>query len=181
MKGWTEERIALAVKLWAEGKTAAAIAEAIGWGMTRNAVIGMLNRRKLKINGKKAGPGRVSKLVLGARAPKPHAPAKRQLPAIRPAREETIFIPRCVVPARPSRPASQCAISKNEASPEAAERVLALKPGQCRYPLGDPLDPAFRFCAAPIKAEGKPYCAAHHRLCHRPSPFAGEGGREAAG
>jgi GcrA cell cycle regulator len=41
-----------------------------------------------------------------------------------------------------------------------AEKVLALAPGTCRWPCGDPRHPDFFFCAASAVAE--PYCE-HHR------------------
>jgi hypothetical protein len=46
-------------------------------------------------------------------------------------------------------------------SESVASKVLALAPGECRWPEGNLDDPAgFRFCAAPI-ARGR-YCAAHY-------------------
>jgi len=56
-----------------------------------------------------------------------------------------------------------------------AAQVRELAAGECRYPIGDPARPAFRFCCAPI-ARGA-YCEEHYRLTHmtierRPSaPF----------
>ena len=40
---WTDERIKLLTKLWAEGQSASKIAETLG-GVTRNAVIGKVHR-----------------------------------------------------------------------------------------------------------------------------------------
>jgi hypothetical protein len=44
-------------------------------------------------------------------------------------------------------------------NPSIAEKVVALAPGTCRWPHGDPGHSDFRFCGAP--AGGGPYCAAH--------------------
>jgi GcrA cell cycle regulator len=41
---WTEERIAELTRMWSEGLTARQIAELLGDGITRNAVIGKANR-----------------------------------------------------------------------------------------------------------------------------------------
>ena len=58
---WNEENIARLRKLSKEGKNARQIAESLGEGTTRNAVIGKLNRLKKKSKGKpaagKAGRG----------------------------------------------------------------------------------------------------------------------------
>lgn len=48
----------------------------------------------------------------------------------------------------------------------------ALKPGSCRYPIGFPKEPDFRFCTAnvvEINKCQKSYCAWHYALTHGPS------------
>ena len=42
--GWTEDRISVLQKLWLQGQTASQIAEQLGGGVTRNAVIGKAHR-----------------------------------------------------------------------------------------------------------------------------------------
>jgi hypothetical protein len=42
--GWTDERVEALRKLWADGKSAAQVALAIGGGATRSAVIGKVHR-----------------------------------------------------------------------------------------------------------------------------------------
>jgi hypothetical protein len=37
---------------------------------------------------------------------------------------------------------------------------------QCHWPLGDPLKPGFRYCAAGDVVAGKPYCDAHCRIAY---------------
>ena len=44
---WTDEKIAKLQELWGKGMTASQIADAIGDGITRNAVIGKAHRLKL--------------------------------------------------------------------------------------------------------------------------------------
>src|SRR6516164_8742039 len=41
-----------------------------------------------------------------------------------------------------------------------AAKVFALRPHMCRWPLGDPGRPDFRFCREPVVA-GKAYCEVH--------------------
>lgn len=45
------------------------------------------------------------------------------------------------------------------------KRIEQLAAGDCRWPCGDPKDPAFRFCGATAK-EGKPYCAHHAKIAY---------------
>jgi len=50
-----------------------------------------------------------------------------------------------------------------------AGKVVALKPEDCRYPIGDIRSSGFKFCCAPILMEvTSSYCAEHHELCHPP-------------
>ena len=44
-----------------------------------------------------------------------------------------------------------------------AEAVMALRRRSCRWPLGEPGEPGFRFCCAET-VEGKSYCAVHGRI-----------------
>jgi len=37
----------------------------------------------------------------------------------------------------------------------------------CKWPIGDPTDPAFRFCGLPAQ-QGKPYCEAHVAVAFQP-------------
>jgi GcrA cell cycle regulator len=43
--------------------------------------------------------------------------------------------------------------------------LVDLEPGDCRWPLGDPLEPGFQFCADAAHA-GTAYCARHHAIAH---------------
>lgn len=46
--GWTEDRVELLIQFWADGFSAAKCAEMLGGGVTRNGVIGKVNRLSLK-------------------------------------------------------------------------------------------------------------------------------------
>jgi len=68
---WTDERVELLKKMWAEGQSASQIAKELG-GVTRNAVIGKVHRLGLS---NRTGPG-------GAPGPVPaQAPAAPPAPA----------------------------------------------------------------------------------------------------
>ena len=45
--------------------------------------------------------------------------------------------------------------------------IVELKEAMCRWPLGDPTSPDFRYCGSP--ASGGPYCAHHGRMAYQPA------------
>src|SRR6516162_9476994 len=53
-----------------------------------------------------------------------------------------------------------------------AEKVIALAPGACRWPCGDPGHPDFHFCGDPVAK--RPYCE-HHRTMAYMAPRTGGG------
>ena len=69
--GWTEERVELLKKLWADGLSASQIAAQLG-GVTRNAVIGKVHR--LGLSGRAKSP---SSMVPRARKPRPASHSMR--------------------------------------------------------------------------------------------------------
>lgn len=144
--GWSEERVTLLRKLWAEGLSASQIAKQLG-GVTRNAVIGKVHR--LGLAGR-ATPSRPAKRPVRAARPRvlgPTAPRLR-LPS---------HMPYVVIPElEPLRFADGKVAS-----------VLTLTESMCRYPLGDPTDAAFAFCGR--AAPSGPYCCDHARLAYQPS------------
>ncbi|MCC5978743.1 MAG: GcrA cell cycle regulator [Salinarimonas sp.] len=57
-----------------------------------------------------------------------------------------------------------------EAVPEFEQRVtiMELREGMCRWPIGDPTSPEFRFCGARSDI-GSPYCDHHARIAYQPA------------
>jgi GcrA cell cycle regulator len=144
---WTEERVALLRKLWAEGLSASQIAKQLT-GVTRNAVIGKVHR--LGLAGR-ATPSRPAKRPVRASRPRvmgPSAPRSLRPPSSVP----SVIIPD-LEPLRldDGRPAN----------------VLTLNESMCKFPIGDPTDPSFAFCGRG-SASG-PYCSDHARLAYQPS------------
>ena len=45
--------------------------------------------------------------------------------------------------------------------------IVDLKEAMCRWPLGDPTSPDFRYCGSPAPGTG-PYCAHHGKLAYQP-------------
>ena len=64
------------------------------------------------------------------------------------------------VGALPSLPAASAPRLK-ESSPVRLPSTIG-----CRYPIGDPGTPNFRFCRAPRQSSSS-YCECHHKLCYR--------------
>jgi GcrA cell cycle regulator len=137
---WTEERIALLKKLWAEGLSASEVARRFD-GATRNSVIGKVHRLGLG--------GRVVQ-----RAPKPVGPrGRRRAQAPRPAWMSAPY-----TDARPLEP-----IKLDDGR---SATLLSLNERLCKFPIGDPNATDFAFCGRDVACG--PYCAAHARLAYRP-------------
>jgi GcrA cell cycle regulator len=138
---WTQDRIDTLRRLSQEGQTARQIAEQLG-GVSRNAVIGKLNRLNGVSDGKRrTAPKPVSAKVI--RVASPVAPR-----------------PRAAAPPVAPRPAIQC----NEVRGGAT--FLTLEAHMCRWPIGDPCGSDFSFCGQP--AQGRSYCSHHASQAYRP-------------
>jgi GcrA cell cycle regulator len=46
--------------------------------------------------------------------------------------------------------------------------IMELRESTCRWPLGDPTTPAFRYCGARA-VEGLPYCSHHAQVAYQPA------------
>ena len=152
---WTEDRVEILTKLWAEGLSASQIAKRLG-GVTRNAVIGKVHRLGLSGRAKPSRPKTVSKTRSAPKrtAAKPRAPRK----------------PAPVVQAPPPPPPVE---AKPLPNGEYAT-ILTIRDHMCKWPIGDPAASDFRFCGRRIK-EGEPYCEAHCNVAYQPSRRRGSG------
>ena len=155
---WTEDRVEVLKKLWAEGHSASQIAKELG-GVTRNAVIGKVHR-----------------LGLSGRAT-PSRPVKRPPRLARP--KPRIQPDGSVITPKPQRVVAEAPLKQNEkvamlaamppqplADGEAAT-ILTLRDSMCKWPIGDPADPKFAFCGR--KSTSGPYCAEHGKVAFQPA------------
>ena len=154
---WTEDRVDVLKKLWAEGHSASQIAKQLG-GVTRNAVIGKVHR--LGLSGR-ATPSRPVKRPPRLARPKPQVQAtgtvEVQTPTASP--EES----------RIRRSDQQAILSALAPAPVAdgeAATILTLRDSMCKWPIGDPADPQFAFCGR--KADCGPYCTEHAKVAFQP-------------
>jgi GcrA cell cycle regulator len=155
---WTDERVESLKKLWQEGLSASQIAGRLG-GVTRNAVIGKVHRLGL------AGRATTTRM-------KSHRP--RRIPAAprpRPPQKTSRFN------APPLSPLRELYRAEGEGwTPPVEEVVIPLHERKtlnqltescCRWPIGDPQDADFHFCARK-KVPGLPYCETHARRAFQP-------------
>ena len=144
--GWTDERVELLKKLWADGLSASQIAAELG-GITRNAVIGKVHR-----------------LGLSGRAKSPSSSSPRP----RKARSSGMM--------RISRPTirGNTALAYDyepelmEIPVEQRKSLLQLTEKTCRWPIGDPGGGEFFFCGGDTANE-LPYCSYHSRVAYQPA------------
>jgi GcrA cell cycle regulator len=162
---WTDERVELLRQLWLDGRSASQISAELGLGITRNAVIGKVHR--LGLSGR-------------AKSPSPAAPRVRQRPAA--------TAPRAPMATRTSNGGGGHVVRGNTAlafsidtavdtQPVFHEDVVVpmslrvtiveLKEAMCRWPLGDPTTPEFRYCGIQSTGSG-PYCAHHGKMAYQP-------------
>jgi GcrA cell cycle regulator len=183
---WTDERVELLKKMWAEGQSASQIAKELG-GVTRYAVIGKVHRLGLSNRaGSNASAATEAKAAPKPKAeakPKPvptPAPAPKAEPAPKPAPAASAPVPmparKQIIPAGQPLPPQP---SANEISPEALARVsevekkakkltlMDLTERTCKWPVGDPATDDFWFCGLPVQ-QGKPYCEAHVGVAFQP-------------
>jgi GcrA cell cycle regulator len=156
--GWTDERVELLKKLWADGLSASQIAGELG-GITRNAVIGKVHR--LGLSGRAKAPS--SALARPRKLRAPSAALRMARPAVR----GNTALARAM-------PAYELDISPE---PELLENIvpigqrctlLELSDSKCRWPIGDPGTPEFFFCGGKPVGE-LPYCAYHARAAYQPA------------
>ena len=161
---WTEQQIQMLKDMWGHGFSASEIAGRLGGGLTRNAVIGKAHRLKLSsrpspIAGSEEEAGRLAAMSTGM----PKSSRKRVM--LRP------------LPVLPVAPTTTVKAINNKGSASAfssfdnikrTEGVAVTKAGErhCRWPVGDPRSPDFRFCGC-MAYEGLPYCIDHARVAYQ--------------
>lgn len=161
--GWTDDRVELLSKLWAEGLSASQIAAALGGGVTRNAVIGKVHR--LGLSGRvKAGPAAAQRPARPRPAsPAGAAPATQAGDAPRATTSEAEPAPRT------GNQLDTRWAAEDAALPESLRvSIFELRDSMCRWPLGDPAKPDFAFCGAK-SVGGLPYCGYHCRIAYQPA------------
>jgi GcrA cell cycle regulator len=154
--GWSEERVELLKRLWGDGLSASQIAGQLGGGVTRNAVIGKVHRLGLAGRVKPGAPAPVPAPPVAARRPKPEQPVPAPSAAPLPPVLTALNGGAPPVAASPAIPVSQ------------RVTIMELRESMCRWPMGDPTSPEFRFCGARA-ITGLPYCTHHAQVAYQPA------------
>lgn len=153
---WTEERIAKLKQGWESGMTATQIAEMLGEGVTRNAVIGKAHRLGLE---SRPSPVKSTDAAPSAAPPSPPRAAAAPPPASPPpqaAPPAPAPVSHAVDPIPQPRPVAKPA----KGGKQARTTLLELNEKVCKWPIGHPDDADFHFCGKPSNA-GFPYCNDH--------------------
>jgi len=158
---WTDQKIQILKDMWGH-HSASEIAEHIG-GLTRNAVIGKAHRLKLSVQ-KSAESGGVSiQRLSGAVSQINKSSRKRVMMRTLP------VAPPATVVARQTPTAKDIFRSlEGIGGSTRSEGIAVTKAGDrhCRWPVGDPRSPDFRFCGCTAH-EGLPYCVDHARVAYQ--------------
>lgn len=170
---WTDERVELLKKLWADGLSASQIAAKLG-GVSRNAVIGKVHR--LKLSGRAKSPNK------GAPKAKRPTTARSGGGTFNPSARTQAFgatargsggggVSRTVGATALKADTEMRALELPDTRPiedivvPIAKRLhlTELNEHTCKWPYGDPLSGDFHFCGHRTD-EGSPYCAYHSKV-----------------
>jgi GcrA cell cycle regulator len=152
--GWTDERVELLKKLWADGLSASQIAAELG-GITRNAVIGKVHR--LGLSGRAKSPSSATPRPRKART---HTHMMRARPAMR---GNTALAHAYDYDVEPEPELIDNVIPLGQ-----RRTLLELTEDTCRWPIGDPGSTEFFFCGGQA-ATNLPYCGYHSRVAYQPA------------
>ena len=169
---WTDERVALLAKLWAEGLSASQIARQLG-GVTRNAVIGKVHRLKLSGRAKTTtSPNRAKKTSTSTeevQRTRTTAASTSQL-RVRPMVMGNNALKTEMLLDGAAEQRYQTSSEPNVFVMPTSRRLalVQLSEKTCRWPVGDPMSADFSFCGHEPR-EGSPYCSFHSKLAFQPA------------
>ena len=157
---WTDDRVELLKKLWADGLSASQIANELG-GVTRNAVIGKVHRLGL------AGRAKSTR----SSTPRPRSKPRAAKPTMRVpqfAGNAALRIDTAEEQAVVPRPAPRPVIEELFIPAEERATILDLNERRCRWPVGDPTQDDFYFCGRSCDPADS-YCEHHAGIAYQPS------------
>lgn len=159
---WTEERVELLRKLWREGRSAAQVAAALGPDTTRNAVIGKIHRLGLADRSTNSAVTQNAPRARAGKTARPQAAACLSTSGAVIGNVALAFAPEIAIAADP--------IAENVVVPITTRVTLMdLREAMCRWPLGDPNSPEFRFCGVKSPSGSGPYCRQHAAIAYQPA------------
>lgn len=175
---WTDERIDQLRTMWDKGMSASQIAEQLGGGITRNAVIGKahrlgLNSRPSPVKAEGGAP-RTKAAATPApavKASEPDTPLVRAAPPM-PRPVVQAVMPPAPMPLPNTGPVPPTTImhpmANKRSRPDSGKKItlLELTDKVCKWPIGHPDEEDFHFCGAPVNA-GTPYCLEHCAVAYQ--------------
>jgi GcrA cell cycle regulator len=170
---WTDERVEILRHMWLEGRSASQISAALGSGLTRNAVIGKVHRLGLAgrvkpgtdPNDSVAMPQRVQAAPRRAAS----APSRSASPTIMASTPMTHGATALAMDAEPQAQLQIARVEEDVVVPMSLRvTIVDLKESMCKWPLGDPTSPDFRYCGSGTTGAG-PYCQHHAKLAYQPA------------
>jgi GcrA cell cycle regulator len=175
---WTEDYVALLREAWGRGDSGSVIAatfsEMSGQKVTRNMVMGKLNREHLTRNPQGKRPPKEPGMARSVRIREPKPPINGdtnplplQLPPDHPLALPVATVEPCpenheTEPGDPNPPASPMSEDgrEDDGRPLGAKDIFELRGSDCRWPLGGMMEPVKFFCAQEAVI-GQPYCDEH--------------------
>lgn len=165
---WTEQQIQTLKKMWGNGYSASDIARSLGGGVTRNAVIGKAHRLKLSVGAGSAprpmpdAPSKTAGVVMTSITKisgKKRAALRASMPSPMPLKPPSDALAKILARDAIKRPIDMLKRTEGIPVTKAGER-------HCRWPIGDPRSPDFRFCGCETH-DGLPYCLQHARIAYQ--------------
>lgn len=162
---WTDERVELLKKMWADGLSALEIAKELG-GVSRNGVIGKINRLGLSHDDQIKQPrtNRPRRAVSRATGPDPRTLGRQVITSL-----FNNSAQRVAASGKPPQRVSPPVADLGDAVVPLPLRatILTLTDSVCHWPIGDPQKEDFCFCGHDHRA-GSPYCDYHSRIAYEP-------------
>lgn len=148
---WTDERVEMLKKLWADGLSASQIAGELG-GVTRNAVIGKVHR--LGLSGR-------------AKSPSSAVPRQRKVRTATMRSRMRFNGNTALAPSYDHDYEPEIDPIANIVPMGPRVSITQLSEATCRWPFGDPTSEEFAYCGSSTK-QNTPYCPYHARMAYQP-------------
>lgn len=180
-KGWDNTALKKLKALMGKGLSTSEIGKRLG--MSKNAVVGKLNRLGWNMKAGGVAGADVAKKVESKKTAVKATDKKKtttattksaaKKPASRSAVVKKVEAPKKKAEEKVSATTSSKNLNKNLAMHQRiiqhSLEMANLKPNQCRWPIGDPDSENFHFCGAQVFV-GKPYCYEHCKQAYQFTP-----------
>ncbi len=178
--GWDSATLKKLKALVGRGISTAEIGRKLG--MSKNAVVGKLNRlgwnAKAVVSAKKTATKSTPAKSTAKKAPVKKVVKASVVKSKTASKKKTVATPKETVAVAPKTKVVKTKTASRKTNKDLAlhQRIIQhslemanLKPNQCRWPIGDPDSEHFHFCGAQVFS-GKPYCYEHCRQAYQFTP-----------